>query len=144
MSRDGTIVMVRAAGDVSARVEGLLREAGDRPVRLEGVNHETALELHDPETWVRANTADALSAEEGTIVAARIAARVEDLSQEQREAVEALVRQAFAAALEGDGRSPEEWVEHVVSESRRFLSEAEAERLRAALEQGIGPVEGEP
>lgn len=144
MSRDGTMVLVRARADVSTQVEALLSEAGDRPARLTGVNYETVMELYDPDTWVRANTADALSAEEAIIVAARISNRVEDLSEADRLAVAELVQRAFAAAIEGDGRSPEEWVDHVVEEAAAFLDEAERRRLRAALEAGVGPLEGEP
>jgi len=150
MSRDGTLIVTVPAEGASPTdaVAALLREAGDEPVLLDGVNHETVMGMfEDRSGWVKPDSADALTAEEATLVAARVAGRVAEgagLEDTDRDALEATVRLRFVEAIEGTiPGEPEAWAAVVLEDAGAYLDPPQLEALEAALKAGVRPRDGE-
>jgi hypothetical protein len=140
MSRDGTLVVVvpdRGQVPDAAAIRAMLADGGDA-YALDGTNRDTVLAMFaDHATWVRAHSADALSAEEAVVVARRIASRVAahaTLGEEDRNALEAIVRRRFTTGALDAG---------TVEEAARFLDEGGVAALQDALAQGVAPLPGE-
>lgn len=148
MSQDGTIVVLVPATSVpldAPAIETMLSETGDAPTQLVGVNLTTALGLFaERDGWVRAGSAEVLTAEEAVRVAARLRARVEAavaISDDAGDAMEAVIRRRFVEAVasgDWDGQ-----FRATMDECAAFLSADGLAALEQAIALGIEPQPGE-
>ena len=148
MSQDGTLVVLVPTRSVpleTSAIETMLQETGDSPKELVGVNRTTALGLFaERDGWVRAGSAEVLTAEEAVRVAARLRARVDAatvIPDESGDALEAVIRRRFVEAVasgDWDGQ-----IRATMDECASFLSADGLAALEQAIAMGVEPQLGE-